>query len=104
MARVDNGAWDDSYSWRGLGIDTDVSIENYVYRAGITSTDTGIPRTPGWHELKWDYTSGTKVDMYIDGILVASPAGITSFNRIAMGDWWNDGNAGSVFFDDISFD
>ncbi|QDH23078.1 right-handed parallel beta-helix repeat-containing protein [Saccharibacillus brassicae] len=102
MARVDNGTWNNSGSWRGLGVDTATSSTHYVYRAGTSKTATNIPRTTGWHELKWDYTSGTQVDLYIDGTLVGSPVGITAFKGIAMGDFWADGQTGSNAFDDVA--
>lgn len=99
MARVDNN-WDGG-SWRALGVSTAISSNKYVYRIDSTWTATNITRTTGWHELKWDYISGTKVDMYIDGILVVSPTGLTSFGYITMGDWWNDSRTGAVYFDDV---
>ncbi len=102
MARVDEGVVSDSYSWRGLGINTYSSSTNYVYRVGNTTTVSNIQRSTGWHELRWDYTSGTKVDMYIDGNLVASPTGVTTFSKVAMGDWWADGNTGNNYFDDFA--
>jgi hypothetical protein len=39
--------------------------------------------------------------MYIDGTLVASPTGLTSFGFITMGDWWNDSKTGASYFDDV---
>jgi hypothetical protein len=38
--------------------------------------------------------------MYIDGVLVASPTGVTAFSQISMGDWWS-GNTGNAYFDDV---
>ena len=84
-----------------MGVDTATSSTHYVYRAGTAKTVTSVSRTTGWHELKWDYTSGTKVDMYIDGNLVGSPTGITALSGIAMGDFWIDGKIGANYFDDV---
>lgn len=102
MARVDDGEWNNSYTWRGLGVDTSVSGSNYVYRVGISDTVSNVARTTGWHQFVWDYTSGYKVDMYIDGTLVASPTGTSAFSLIAMGDWWDSMYTGESYFDDFT--
>lgn len=91
----------DSVNIRGIEVNIPTSTTKYSYRVGGTHTATSITRTTGWHEFKWDYTSGTKVDMYIDGVLIASPAGITNFNQIRIGDLWS-GNTNTSYFDDIS--
>lgn len=91
----------DSYT-RALGVNTNTSTSKYVYRVDGTWTATNVTRTTGWHELKFDYTSGTKCDMYIDSTLVASPTGLTYFNKIALADWWADNKSSTVYFDDIS--
>ncbi|SDP13918.1 hypothetical protein SAMN04487897_13914 [Paenibacillus sp. yr247] len=95
------GFVDDGVAIRGIQVNTPTSTTNYSYRLGGTHYATSIPRTTGWHEFKWDYTSGTKVDMYIDGVLIASPTGVTNFNRIVIGDLWT-GNTNTAYFDDIS--
>ncbi|WP_281366955.1 hypothetical protein [Paenibacillus phytorum] len=41
------------------------------------------------------------MDLYIDGTLVASPTGLTSFNRIQIGDLWS-GNTNTAYFDDVT--
>ena len=61
MANADN-----TTSNRSMGVVTVVSTDKYVYRVDSVVTATNISRTTGWHELKFDYTSGTKCDMYID--------------------------------------
>ncbi len=95
VARVD-----DNVSWRGIGVNTNTSSSKYVTRVGGTWAATTVSRTTGWHELKWDYTSGTDVKMYIDGILIKTEAGVISFNYLAMGDWWS--GIGSInYFDDV---
>jgi hypothetical protein len=93
---------DDNVSYRMLGVNTPTSTTKYTYRVGSTQTASTVTRTTGWHELKWDYRSGTKVDMYIDGVLVASPTGLTSFNQITLGDLWSGYPATTAYFDDIS--
>lgn len=100
FARVDSGTFNDSSSWRGLGVDTDISSNCYIYRLGMNEYATPVIRSTGWHELKWDYSSGYRVDMYIDGTLVASPAGITTYNMVAMGNWWGGNYSGTCYFDD----
>jgi len=101
LARVDEGNWDDSYSWVGLGTDTGTSTTKYTKRIGATSTATDITRTTGWHELKWDYTSGSDVDIYIDGTPAGSTTATTSFSKMAMGDWWSDTSTGVNYYDDV---
>lgn len=95
------GFVDDGVSNRGIEVNTPTSTTKYAYRIDGTHTATNITRTTGWHEFKWDYTSSTKVDMYIDGVLIASPTGLASFNRIQIGDLWS-GNTNTSYFDDIS--
>lgn len=95
------GFVDDGVSPRGIEVNTPTSTTKYSYRVGGTHTATNVTRTVGWHEFKWDYTSGTKVDMYIDGVLIASPTGVTNFNRLQMGDQWS-GNTNTAYFDDVS--
>ncbi|MBB5803383.1 hypothetical protein F4560_003151 [Saccharothrix ecbatanensis] len=102
MARVDDGGWSDSGSWRGLGVNTGVSTSNYVIRVGATTTATSVPRTTGWHKLTWDYRSGSGVQMRIDGVLVGSPGGTRQFNMIALGDWWADKMTGAVNWDHVT--
>ncbi|MGG5741906.1 hypothetical protein [Bacillus cereus group sp. IBL03679] len=78
------------------------SATNYFYRLGSTYTAINVKRTTGWHEFKWDYTSGARVNMYIDGTLIASTTGVTSFNSIRLGDFWADENITTTYFDDVS--
>ena len=103
MARVDEGTYTDDTSWRGLGVKNSVSADYYVVKNGATYTATTVSRKTGWHELKWNYTSGTRADMYIDGILVASPTGVTAFSRVAFGDFQTGITVTNpVYFDDFS--
>lgn len=95
LARVDNGIW------HAIGLHSGVSSTKYVMRLDGSWIATGVDRTAGWHELKWDYTSGTDVKMYIDNTLIHISSLITSFNSIALGDYWGNGQSGTVYFDDI---
>ncbi|CAH1192465.1 hypothetical protein PAECIP111891_00313 [Paenibacillus allorhizoplanae] len=95
------GFVDDNVTIRGIEVNTPTSTTKYAVRLGGTHSATTVTRTTGWHEFKWDYTSGTKVDMYIDGVLVSSPTGLTNFKRISIGDLWS-GNTNTSYFDDIS--
>ncbi|MEN6315701.1 MAG: right-handed parallel beta-helix repeat-containing protein [Clostridiaceae bacterium] len=96
VARADDG--DKCIS---LGAVTDISAGYYMYRIDNVEKATSIARTTGWHELKWDYTSGTGVDLYIDGHKVASSAVLTAFSKIAMGDYWTQYRTSNLCFDDI---
>ena len=93
FARVDNGG----AAALGLGIDSAASPKFFVLQEGTTVVPTTVPRAYGWHELKWDYSSGSDVKLYIDGVLVATrPA--TSFTRIQLG---NADIAGEGIFDEL---
>jgi hypothetical protein len=102
MARVDNGTWNDSANWRGIGVDTSVNASKYVYRIGAGTSATTVARTTGWHTLTWDYRSGTGVTMSIDGVRVASNvAGETQFSLVAMGDWWTGSSSNTAYWDNF---
>ncbi|WP_438348746.1 S-layer homology domain-containing protein [Paenibacillus sp. FA6] len=95
----------------GLGIlyDGNVtygSLDNYSVRASGASTSwipTSVKRSKGWHELKWDYTSGTDLKMYIDGVLVHTTTVIKDFDRIVLGYLWDSANGRTFAFDNIKF-
>lgn len=95
MARADDGV-----SWIAMGVDTLTSSNKYVTRVGGTKTATGITRTAGWHELKFDFTSGMDVKLYIDNQWVGT-AQASSFKQIMLGDWWQGAFAGAGYFDDV---
>jgi len=101
VARVDEGGWDESDKYVALGVDTTVSTSKYTKRFGLNSYATDITRTTGWHELKWDYTSGTDADLYIDGTSVGSTTVATSISAMELGDQWDDGRSGTNYFDDV---
>lgn len=98
--------WDSTGSTgpRALGVYTPTSTTNYVYWVGgVGIVATSITRTTGWHELKFDYSGGARVDMSIDGTLVASPLVVRALNNISMGDFDPaDSNTGTVYWDDVA--
>ena len=94
LARADNGG----AGVLGLGVDTSMSTAAYVMQIGATKTVTNVPRGYGWHELEWDYTSGTDVKLSIDGVQVAT-APATTFDRIELG---TDDAIGNGTFDQVS--
>ncbi|MFD0695257.1 OmpL47-type beta-barrel domain-containing protein [Paenibacillus sp. GCM10027628] len=93
LARVDDGN-----NAVGLGLDTAVNSSYYVLLNGSTETATSVPRTYGWHELKWDYTSGTDVKLYIDGVLVSTLNTSTNFSSVALG---SDDGKGVSYYDQL---
>jgi hypothetical protein len=94
FASVDDG------KFVGLGLYAPESQSHYIVRVGPAFEVTTVERSTGWHELKWDYTSGTKVDMYIDGKLVKT-AEKPSFDIIRVGSPWAILSSGQLYFDDI---
>jgi len=89
---------DDGVNVLGLGLDTTTDLDKYVVQTGSAIAATNVPRTYGWHELKWDYTSGTDVKMYIDGVLVQTVASQTSFSRVELG---SDVGQGTSYYDQV---
>ena len=82
------------------------SLDYYSVRASGTSTAweaTTVKRSKGWHELKWDYTSGTDLKMYIDGQLVKTTTAIKNFDRIVLGFLWDSANGRTFAFDNIKY-
>jgi hypothetical protein len=86
----------------GLGLNAELSTDNYVYRVGTQESVSSVSRTAGWHCLVFDYRSGSGVTLYIDSTLVAASTAETAVKRIAVGDYWEDGRSGGVRFDDIT--
>lgn len=101
ISRVDDGY--ETGHFRGIGVHTGHNRNNYVKRIDDAWTATPIARTTGWHQFRWDYTSGAGVTMSIDGQQIATAAGLATFSTIALGDWWgNSSQAGIEFIDDIN--
>lgn len=91
IARVDDGG-----NIIGMGLDDDTA-DKYIIQMGSQKETTNIPRTFGWHELKFDYTSGTDVKLYIDNQLVKTlPA--SGFDYISLG---SDNGKGQAFYDEL---
>ncbi|NOU71977.1 carbohydrate-binding protein [Paenibacillus sp. LMG 31458] len=92
----------------GMGVNTDNSVQYYSYTLGTgTWATSSVHRTKGWHTLAFDYSSNTHVDIYIDNTWVAASSTITSFNTIALGDFFansvkSTGNFDNVFITDIT--
>ncbi|NIK78748.1 hypothetical protein FHS15_003894 [Paenibacillus castaneae] len=89
---------DDGTHILGLGIDVGVDSNYYVMSNDGAVTASAVPRTYGWHELKWDYTSGTDVKLYIDEVLVSTNTTLTSFNKISIG---SDDGFGISYYDQL---
>lgn len=92
-----------------MGIETRApgSINNYYYRIGTQNYRADVVRTEGWHELKWDYSSGTDCKLYIDDTLITTTDYRTGFNTVSLGDYWSGsgGNGTSnVYFDDLKIE
>lgn len=82
------------------------NLDNYSVRTSSSASaweKTNIPRTKGWHELKWDYTSGTDLKMYIDGQLVKTTSSIKDFDRINLSFIWDSANGRTFAFDNIKY-
>ncbi|GAA5180254.1 beta-galactosidase [Rugosimonospora acidiphila] len=101
VTRVDDDP--ETGHFRGIGVRTDINRNNYILRIDATFSATPIARTTGWHQFRWDYTSGVGVTMSIDDQQIATAAGLTTFNTIALGDWWGIASQSGVeFVDDIT--
>ncbi|GIO29611.1 MULTISPECIES: Ig-like domain-containing protein [Paenibacillus] len=91
IARVDDGK-----NMVGMGLDYDTA-DRYIIQIGDQKEATDIVRTFGWHELKFDYTSGTDVKLYIDNQFVKTlPA--SGFDYISLG---SDHGRGQAFYDEL---
>ena len=87
-----------------MGVEAALSRDRYTVLAGGKWEVSDIPRTTGWHEFVWDYSSGAKVDMYIDGRLVKSSKDFINFIQIAFGNFWPKANGNSMMYvDDIAY-
>ena len=82
-----------------LGVNTNISTSKYCYSTGGGFIASAVDRTTGWHEFKFDLSSGSDCKMYIDGVLVAATSNMTSYKRIILGDNAADGKMGNVYFD-----
>ena len=89
----------------GIGINGRQNSNQYMMRypgAGNYKA-TGVPRSEGWHEFKWDCSDGKSMKMYIDGKLINTATDITSFSKLTFGDdWTNPAGVAPGYYDDIS--
>ncbi|WP_127584452.1 hypothetical protein [Paenibacillus koleovorans] len=86
-----------------IGVVTYNSTTKYSYMVdNLLFKTSSVNRTTGWHEFKFDVSSGIDCKLYIDGTLIATTDVLTSFNQIHLGDNADDGNTGNVYFDDVT--
>ncbi|MGG1517740.1 Ig-like domain-containing protein [Paenibacillus oryzisoli] len=89
----------------GLGLFYDGTYGSPTYFAtrlqtGATGwTVSTVPRSIGWHELKWDYTDPSMVKMYADGQLAAT-ANVSGLKAVSLVNWWNS-SSGNFYYDDV---
>ena len=88
-----------------IGVFKDAGTDEYAYR--FTSSTgwkkSGVERTTGWHEFKWEFSDDGLV-MYIDDIKIAESAEYTEFKSInvnARGGWTQSEHDGNFGVDDI---
>ncbi|WP_127580093.1 right-handed parallel beta-helix repeat-containing protein [Paenibacillus koleovorans] len=85
-----------------IGVVTYNSTNKYSYLVDYNTWITSsVTRTTGWHEFKFDLSSGTDCKLYIDGVLIGTTDIMTSFDGIYLGDNAADGYTGNVYFDDV---
>lgn len=91
IARVDDGE-----NIIGMGLDYNTAGK-YIVQVGDQKEVTDIERTFGWHELKFDFTSGTEVKLYIDNQFVKKVPS-SGFDFISLG---SDQGRGQAFYDEL---
>lgn len=85
-------------SMYGVGVHTDNSAQYYSYTMGTGAWATSsVARTSGWHKLTFDYSSGNGVDLYIDQTWIGYSDKASSFNTIALGDFFTGVNSTGNF-------
>jgi hypothetical protein len=85
-----------------IGVVTNTSTNKYSYLVdGQTWVASSVNRTSGWHEFKFDLSSGIDTKLYIDGTLIATTDILTSFDEIYLGDAADTTTTGNVYFDDV---
>jgi parallel beta-helix repeat protein len=85
-----------------IGVATYLSTSKYAYLVdGTTFVASSVNRSTGWHEFKFDMSSGTDTKLYIDGTLIATTDIITAFDQIFIGDN-STTTQGNVYFDDVA--
>ncbi len=82
------------------------SSSNYVSRVypGGGWSDTGVPRSTGWHKIEF-IADGSTVEGYIDQDTYPTPVASTStfgsFNFIEIGSYWSVSGPG-LYYDDVT--
>jgi hypothetical protein len=85
-----------------IGVVTYNSTTKYSYLVdGQDWIISSVNRSTGWHDFKFDFSSGTDCKLYIDDTLIGTTDIITSFDEIHLGDNADDGNTGNVYFDNV---
>ncbi len=88
----------------GLGINGHLSKDYFTYLDGTGEKVTTIPRSFGWHQFKFDYSTPGVVELSINDKPV-STLDRESFNYIGMGNYDGNGapgkNTGMSYYDDI---
>jgi len=86
-----------------IGVVTYNSTNKYSYLfEDNTWVTSSVNRTTGWHDFKFDFSSGTDTKLYIDDVLIGTSDILTSFDEIHLGDNAADGYTGNVYFDDVT--
>jgi len=85
----------------GLGV-YEGSFTRYSYYAPRTEKVTGIKRTTGWHEFKWDYSKGEGAVLSIDGQQVGETDVVDSFRAVRLG--WNAWRGFTCYVDDLQIE
>ncbi len=91
---------DDGSVEKCLGISTGAS-DCYIFRSGTEQIVTTVKRSEGWHQLKFDYSSGKDGKCYIDDVLVATFDDVKKFKNFKVTDAWGDNSVSNIFVDDI---
>ena len=88
----EDGEYNKYYGWRNCA-------------TGSTNTAwqiTSVARSEGWHELKWDFTSGTSCVVYIDNKEVGRVENLADWQFIDLGDSGTSAGAiTNMYFDDL---
>lgn len=85
-----------------IGVVTYKSKDKYaVLLEGKTFLTSTVSRTTGWHEFRFDLSSGDGAKLYIDNVLVGTADKMVDIARITLGDNANDGKSANVYFDDV---
>ncbi len=91
----------DDTSRLALGLHAETTTKNYAWWDTVTGySDTGIARSPGWHQFTWDARSGSGIDVYIDGVKIKTEKLYTGFAQITLG-WFTAAANTTNAFDNV---